>query len=734
MHPRLRVRALALAFALLFSIIPAWAFQARVVDAATGQAVVGATVSIVGQTGSATTDADGRFVWSPDPVPPFQVIVILADGAVAKPALVSAIDHAAVTTITLQGLVDASITVSGVAPSIDATPAAGTTLLSGQQVVRRAPANLMQSLEAVPGVSQVSEGQAAVPALRGLARGRTLILIDGARVTSERRVGPSATFLDPSVVEGVDVARGPGSVAYGSDALGGVISVRTKAAAPGTPLRGQVQASLGEGVPEWRGSLMLSQGFARGGLLVEGHAREADDYEGGHGEKIFNSGWEDRGFLVRFDHALGRGVFSAGWQADFGRDIERPRNNSRAVRFYYPYENSHRVTFGWEAFDLGGFEKLALHGFAGTYEQRTDQDRFATPTRGRSIERADIEAKDAQIRLTGERDLGRIDIEVGIEGISRFDLEALDINIAYDTAGQLTSEATNVSIESARRLDAAAFVHAQAAATRTLLLSAGLRVDDVSTKNTGGFFGDRSTSNASLSGFAAATVGPFHGFSVTAQVARGFRDPTLSDRYYRGPTGRGFITGNPDLEPETSLQYDLALRWTIGATRLAAYAYHYEIDDLVERFEDTPDFFFFRNRGEARLRGYEFEMQAPLGRDFAVEIAAQTARGTSRDDDADLDDMPADSVSLTLRREFGARGYANARLAWFADDDRPGPTEIETKGYSIVDLGAGWRVSDALEFRAHVRNLLDREYVSSPDARNVLAPGRSAMVTLVTGF
>ncbi|NJN64741.1 MAG: TonB-dependent receptor [Acidobacteria bacterium] len=235
-------------------------------------------------------------------------------------------------------------------------------------------------------------------------------------------------------------------------------------------------------------------------------------------------------------------------------------------------------------------------------------------------------------------------------------------------------------------------------------------------------------------GLRGRTVGPFQGFSVTAQVARGFRDPTLSDRYYRGPTGRGFITGNPDLEPETSLQYDLALRWTIGATRLAAYAYHYDIDDLVERFQDTPDFFFFRNRGEARLRGYEFEMQAPLGRDFAVEIAAQTARGTSRDDDADLDDMPADSVSLTLRREFGARGYANARLAWFADDDRPGPTEIETKGYSIVDLGAGWRVSDALEFRAHVRNLLDREYVSSPDARNVLAPGRSAMVTLVTGF
>ena len=55
----------------------------------------------------------------------------------------------------------------------------------------------MQALETVPGINQVSEGHASVPAVRGMARGRTLFLIDGGRVSSERRVGPSATFLDP---------------------------------------------------------------------------------------------------------------------------------------------------------------------------------------------------------------------------------------------------------------------------------------------------------------------------------------------------------------------------------------------------------------------------------------------------------------------------------------------------------------------------------------------------------
>ena len=68
---------------------------------------------------------------------------------------------------------------------------------------------------------------------------------------------------------------------------------------------------------------------------MEGHYRNFDDWESPEGE-VPNSGARDQGFLVRFDHVLGGGLFSLGWQSDFGRDIERPRNNSQTVRFYYP--------------------------------------------------------------------------------------------------------------------------------------------------------------------------------------------------------------------------------------------------------------------------------------------------------------------------------------------------------------------------------------------------------------
>jgi outer membrane receptor protein involved in Fe transport len=268
-----------------------------------------------------------------------------------------------------------------------------------------------------------------------------------------------------------------------------------------------------------------------------------------------------------------------------------------------------------------------------------------------------------------------------------------------------------------------------------VLVSGGARVDRVRTRNEGGYFGDRSTSNSAISGFAAVSAGPFRGFSSTAQASWGFRDPTLSDRYYRGPSGRGYVTGNPDLAPETSDQLDLALRYATGPLRVAAYAFRYAIEDLVERYpsEENPDDFYFRNRGEALLRGLELELQASLPLGLVLEVAGQVVRGTSRDDGADLDDIPADSLAATLRREFGGRGFVQARVARFAEDDRPGPTEnpAPAPGYTLLDLGAGWSPTTGLELRAQVRNALDASYWASPDPRWVPAPGRSASLTAV---
>jgi outer membrane receptor protein involved in Fe transport len=710
---------------------PAGAFDAQVVDRTSGRPIADAEVAVLGRTGSVRTDVQGRFSWAPDPHPPFEVLVVLPGGAHVKPILVTTLTGAPLRLEVSPALQESVMVVAGTAPSVESAPANGVTSLAAEEIRGRQPVNVAQALENVAGAATVSEGQAAVPVVRGMAAGRTLILIDGTRVTAERRVGPSATYLDPASLETIEISRGPGSVAYGSDAFGGVIQLRTRRAAAGTPLGGRVTGALGAGTPQRRAALELTRGFDRGGILVQGHWRELEDWRSPEGT-VPNSGAEDRGFLARFDHTLGGGLFSAGWQSDFGRDIERPRNNSTTVRFFYPTEDSHRFTLGWERGSVAGLSRLGGTLFLGSYSVVTDQDRFAASTRPRSVERAEVSARDFHLRAFAEKTAGRARFDAGLDVNGRFGLEAHDQSLVYDAQGALERTTDTLSIEEARRVDLGLYVQAEVPAADILLFAGGARVDRVSTLNRGGYFGNDSLANAAFSGFASATLGLPRGLSATAQVARGFRDPTLSDRYFRGPTGRGFITGNPDLSPETSLQLDGALRYVGSGWRAAFYAYQYRLKGLVERYEAETEFFFFRNRGRARIRGLEVEVQANLPWRLGLELTAHSMEGRALDDETALDSIPVPTVTARLRRGFD-RGYVWARTALYGRLDEPGPTERARPRHALLDAGVGVHLG-RVELDLVGRNLLDEAYLASPDARATLAGGRSVLLTASVRF
>ncbi len=705
----------------------ALAFEGKVVFKSSGDPVVGAEVSVLTSNLTQITSSAGTFTWEPTPVAPFEVLVVLPGGRYMRPFTVLAIPADGPVLIEVEPIAEESVIVTaGAAPTIEATPASGTTIVPKADIESRQPLNLTQSVENVAGVSSVSDGQAAVPAIRGLARGRSLILIDGARVSSERRVGPSATYVDPFVLDGVEVSRGPGSVAYGSDAFGGVIAARTLAVALGGPMRVEATGDYGVGTPGGSVGAMVSTPIgSEGGFLVSGHYRSYGNWDSPEGE-VFNSGFRDSGLLLRASYRLGPGTLTAGWQGDYGRDIDRPRNNSTTVRFYYPEENSSRFTLNWDSGSVAGFSRIGFVGFIGSYDQITNQYRFATPDAAATLEQADVSANDFQARGFAERFFGPVRVEVGVDINGRYDLHALDNFVRYTLPPE---ERSNVSVDDAHRTDAGGYVTAEMAFLPQLTLSGGLRYDSVTTENVGGYFGDLSTSNDAVSGSVALTAGSFCGFSVTGQFSHGFRDPVLSDRYFRGPSGRGFITGNPFLVPETSDQWDVALRYSAGRFRTAFYMYDYTIHNLIERYAgEDPDDFFFRNRGEARLQGLELEAQVDLPEGFAVAVAGQIERGETVDDDLPLDDIPPESMNVQLRKAFGP-AFVQARGVFYANDAHPGPTERARPGYSLLDLGAGCRFAEFFELQAYVRNVLDKAYLITPDARAVLAPGISATFT-----
>ncbi len=218
-------------------------------------------------------------------------------------------------------------------------------------------------------------------------------------------------------------------------------------------------------------------------------------------------------------------------------------------------------------------------------------------------------------------------------------------------------------------------------------------------------------------------------------MARGFRDPILSDRFYRGPVGRGFIEGNPDLKPETSLQFDLTARYTAGPVRLAAAGYHYRINDLVERYAATPTLFLLpqsRPGGAAGRRGRGADNAAARlrpGGDRGNVARPRRHRSTRRSTTSRRRLCPQHSATRA-----GTRVGSYIRIKAVGSHDAAGPSEVATRSYTLADAGVSWRVTPHLEVRgAHPQ---PPERGLPVERRPSLGLGARAQgsVTVVVGF
>jgi len=686
--------ALGLLLALLS--LPAIAFESRLLDSA-GKPVAGAQVSVVDHAGSARTDGDGRFTFVPDPRLPATLIVIGSRGELFPPIYLERFDE----TISLLPAFRESVTVSsGATPNIEGTPAAAPVIVGAEEIEQRKPTHVAEAIATTPGVALRGEGSSAVPVVRGLAGGRTLLLIDDARIVSERRAGPSATFLDPLTLGSIEISRGPGSVAYGSDAIGGVIHMRPRDPVFGQPeVRYDAWASFGS-TPAVSAAIEASADALGGAILASFHARNSGDSEDATGTTIANSQYRDRGAMLRYVRDADWGRLRAGVMTSIARDVGAPTSDS--VQTIYPDERATLVTLALDGQKRGFLDAAAFRASLGSYSITTNR------VRATGVESATVKARDASFRFSGESGGRTSRLVTGIDFVTRFDLRAPG------------------SIDDADRYDTGVYASWDRPLLSTLRLGAGGRADYIVSRIRGGFFGDRSRSDTALSGYLALTAGPFRAVTTTLQIASGYREPSLSDRYFRGISGRGFVTGNPDLEPERSLQFDAAARWTGVRSRVALFAYDYRIRNLVERYRQGADF-FFRNRGEAEIRGLEIEAATRLMRDVELEAGASIANGEDADTGAALDDIAAASLHTSLRWA-AERASAFITISAYGRDDEPGPIETERPGYTSVDIGGGWRIHPRLEVRVVIRNATSSRHFGSSDEVSAMAPGRSVMI------
>ena len=736
------VRALppaSLLLGFLFGSAPAFGeseFEGRVLLSG-GEPARGAIVQILGHPGSATTDDQGRFFWSPDPLPPFHVLVVLPGDRYTAPVYINSLEEAAEIRVEPLSVTESVTITSGAVPHTEATPGSAPAVVPGEAIRARQAPRLTDVLEAVPGTGRSSDLHAGVPSIRGLSAGRTLLLLDGARVTTERRAGASATFLDPFFLEAVEVVRGPSPVAYGSDAFGGVVHARTRRPVPGSPMEARARVSLGAGLPETSLGAEVSGSAFRTGFLVQARRRAFPDYSSPDGV-VAGSGAEDSGVLLRGVREVAGGQLGVGLQLDAGRNIGRPRRTASVTS--YPEEDSSRLVADYQFAPRWGFARMDATAFLGAHRLVTRRES------GDGSSASSVAARDFMLRGQAVRPLGEGRLEFGAELLSRFGLEA---ETSLSDGGDLRSAPFRPARKSAHsgrsvpglgsglngalRREASVFAHGEIPLGPPLQGSAGGRLSAVGSRSGpfAGGSGHRETNHAALSGFVALRADLGEGLALTGQLSRGFRDPTLSDRYYTGLSGRGLVHGNPELRPERALQSDVSFRFGRGRTTAGLHAYRYRIRDLVERYEDGEDLYFFRNRGEAFLRGLELELRlgAPADR-YHFDLAAALTRGAAGGG-SPLDGVPPANFRAGLRRTLRARSFAEVVLFAFASDSRPGPTERPRDAYARLDAALGFGIASGAEVRLSGRNLLNAAYPISADSRAVLAPGRAVVGTIV---
>jgi vitamin B12 transporter len=500
-------------------------------------------------------------------------------------------------------------------------------------------------------------GQSTSLFIRGADSNHTLVMVDGVRINPGTIGQPALQNLAPELIDRIEVVKGPRSSLYGTDAIGGVINVITRRGS-----RDGWSAELGYGEDDTR-EVSLNGGLAgRAGALDIGLA------------------WiESDGFPTLSDPAV--------------RDIDRGYDNLSANLQARTQLGSAEITLRhWQASGRTEYFDFFLTPVDQDYDDSTTSLGVVLPA-----------GRQATLALTGSYFEDEIE-QNQVPDYLRTRRYALDAQ--YDravgkrhalTGGVLLSDENAESLSFGTSFDedtriANVFLQDRMAFGRQRA-TAALAYTDHET------FGSEVTWNVDY-GFAFTDA-----TELVLTAGTGFRAPDATDRFGFG--------GNPDLDPEHSQSYSAELRHHIGerhAFRLAAF--ENDVDDLIEYVTlPAPAFFGARNVAEARTRGVEAGYDYS-GDHWSLHAEAALQDPENKETGETLLRRAKQNYTLSAVREFGRFDLGMDVLAAGErkDFNYAGTAVVTLDSYVLVNLTAGWRLTDALSLRARLENVFDEDY------------------------
>lgn len=163
------------------------------------------------------------------------------------------------------------------------------------ELKRKVSTNIIDALSSVPGISQISTGNAvSKPVIRGLGYNRVLVLHDDIRQEGQQWGDEHGVEIDDNSISKIEIIKGPGSLAYGSDALAGVLNFISASPLPEGTIEGNMQADYhtNNGLMDYSAS---HQGNIKGiNWLVRGTYKQAGNFRNKYDDIVYNSGFNEK--------------------------------------------------------------------------------------------------------------------------------------------------------------------------------------------------------------------------------------------------------------------------------------------------------------------------------------------------------------------------------------------------------------------------------------------------------
>jgi hemoglobin/transferrin/lactoferrin receptor protein len=616
-------------------------------------------------------------------------------------------------------------------PSIQ-VPAAST-VVSGETLADKLVPNINDGLQDVPGVGALgTAGFSLVPSIRGLARRRVLYLVDGARLESDRRTGPNASFVSPEDIERVEVLRSASSVFYGSDAIGGVIHLMTRMPRFDDAMHGRFQAGFGTANGEKRIGLGLEGSSGSWAFSLSFQYADAGLYRAPGGTKVLQSQYTQGSLLAKAAYRTEKREIDFSLLAARGTDIGKPNSTAVTKPTWYPREDQNLFQVHWTEKNVGKDGEVHFHAFANPNFLETLTDTYSGFLTRESFARTDSTEYGTQISYS--KKLGAdLRIEGGMDYFGRGGADAVNIYTSFDEFGGVTDVQEERSVTNGSRGDLGLFLSADYAAVDRLDILGGVRYDFLRMKALP--LGETEpilTREEQPTGFLAVSYRLAKDLTVFVNASRAYRLASINERFYTGISGRGFIIGQPDLRPESSFNLDGGLKLLGRRHFFGFYAFRYQIDDMIERYQLDPTTYTYGNIERGRLDGLEFEVEAFLLDGWKVFGNFAAIRGRSLATGEPLNDVPPFRI-FTGTRYWKGRFSAELNATFSLAKNTPGPAEISVASSELVNLKAGY-LWHGLIFNVVLGNVFNTTYISRADSDAMIEPGRSLRVGLTYGF